>query len=122
MTFELELPIRIVSEANRREHWRTKSQRTKAHRLAARLTCIASVGWPRVRADAGAGGVAITLTRRAPRRLDDDNLASGFKATRDGVADALGVDDGDARLAWSYAQQPCARYGIRIEIAPKEKA
>ena len=27
-----------------------------------------------------------------------------FKATRDGVADWLGVDDGDKRLSWRYAQ------------------
>ena len=47
----------------------------------------------------------ITLTRIAPRTLDDDNLAAGFKATRDRVADWLGVDDGDKRLTWRYAQE-----------------
>ena len=36
--------------------------------------------------------------------LDDDNLASGFKSTRDGVADWLGIDDGSKRLTWVYKQ------------------
>ena len=57
---------------------------------------------PRPRTD---GPIQITLTRIAPRRLDDDNLASGFKATRDGVADWLGIDDGAKRLEWRYAQR-----------------
>jgi hypothetical protein len=37
--------------------------------------------------------------------LDDDNLASGFKAARDGVADWLGIDDGSPRLSWRYGQR-----------------
>jgi hypothetical protein len=62
--------------------------------------------------------LAITLTRVAPRPLDTDNLSSAFKAIRDGVADALTVDDGDPRLAWVYQQrrgQP-REYGIAIRI------
>ena len=80
---------RIESEANGREHWRPKSARVKRHRITA---------WAELRKverPAFLGPVQITLTRIAPRTLDDDNLAAGFKATRDGVADWLGVDDGD---------------------------
>jgi hypothetical protein len=39
------------------------------------------------------------------RALDDDNLAAGFKSVRDGIADALGIDDRDPRVTWAYAQQ-----------------
>jgi hypothetical protein len=62
--------------------------------------------------------VAITLTRIAPRALDSDNLASGLKAARDGVADALGVDDGSSRIEWRYAQQrgKAGEYAVRVEI------
>lgn len=40
-----------------------------------------------------------------PDQLDGDNLQSGFKATRDGVADWLGINDGSPRLQWSYYQR-----------------
>ena len=64
------------------------------------------------------GTVAITLTRIAPRVLDTDNLASAMKAVRDGVADALGVDDGSSRLTWRYAQEKgkTREYAVRVEI------
>lgn len=60
----------------------------------------------------------VAARKKRQRVLDDDNLASGFKATRDGVADWLGVDDGDKRLTWRYAQEKGAPkfYGVRIEV------
>lgn len=61
-------------------------------------------------------GQTITLTRLAPRSLDTDNLQRALKAIRDGVADALGVDDGDARLRWRYAQEQARDYGVRISV------
>jgi hypothetical protein len=95
------LGIRIESEANGREHWRKKAARTKDQRKVAYWAL-----W-----DAGPIGIdgkppiKITLTRIAPRKLDSDNLAGGFKAVRDGIADWLGIDDGDARLTWLYEQR-----------------
>lgn len=94
------LPIKIISEANMRCHWREKSARVKTHRNTARLL-MAVEGGPAPTSP----GVVITLTRIAPRELDDDNLASGFKACRDGVADWLGIDDGSKRLQWRYEQR-----------------
>jgi hypothetical protein len=75
-----------------------------------------------VRAARGAlpksGTVAITLTRIAPGVLDTDNLASALKAVRDGVADALRVDDGSSRVAWRYAQErgKPRQYAVRVAI------
>lgn len=35
---------------------------------------------------------------------------------RDGIADALGVDDGDeSKVTWSYAQER-GDYGVRVKI------
>ncbi|MGL4648999.1 MAG: hypothetical protein ACRC1H_06310, partial [Caldilineaceae bacterium] len=51
------------------------------------------------------GKIKINLIRLAPRVLDGDNLQSGFKATRDGVADWLGIDDGSSRLSGEYGQE-----------------
>lgn len=104
----IELPLRIESCANKREHWATRARRTKAHRLAALavpihpLPCI------------------VTLTRVAPRKLDDDNLASGFKALRDGIADRFGVDDGDPRIRFKYDQVrgKAKEYAARVHVEP----
>ena len=59
----------------------------------------------------------VTLTRKAPRLLDDDNLARSLKAVRDGVADAMGVDDGDVdAVEWLYEQVIAKDYAVEIEI------
>lgn len=61
--------------------------------------------------------LVITLTRLAPGRLDhEDNLTAGFKAVRDGIADALGVNDRHPTLRWFYAQELTGRgvYGCRV--------
>lgn len=91
------LPIHIISEANIRSHWRVKAIRVASHREIA-STMLRKHQPPPAPAK-------ITITRIAPRELDDDNLASGAKATRDGVADWLGIDDGDKRLSWRYNQR-----------------
>lgn len=88
-----ELPLKIESVANLREHWAKRARRAKAHREAA--IAVPKHDLPCV----------VTLTRIAPRMLDDDNLRSGFKNLRDGVADRLGVKDNDPRVTWRYAQR-----------------
>jgi hypothetical protein len=94
------VPIRIVSEANRRDHWRTSARRHHHQRVEA-FTALRVAHGP----NDDAGPHMITLVRIAPRALDDDNLAAGFKAARDGVADWLKIDDGDKRLTWRYEQR-----------------
>lgn len=70
------------------------------------------------------GAVVVTLTRIAPGTLDDDNLRPAMKAVRDGVADALGVDDRDPAVHWQYAQHRGGRgqwavvVAVQIQIAP----
>lgn len=108
-----ELPLRIESCANKREHWSVRARRTKLHRAAALAVPVHPLP------------CVVTLTRVAPRKLDDDNLASGFKALRDGVADRLGVNDNDPRVAWKYAQvrgkakEYVARVSIEAFITPQ---
>lgn len=107
------LPIRTWSEANLRIHWGKRARRAKKQRQAARLFVRAAR--PALPAT---GAIAVTLTRIAPRVLDTDNLASGLKAVRDGVADALGVNDGSSRIEWRYAQEKGKprEYAVRVEI------
>ena len=95
----VDIPVRIISEANSRQHWRKAAARKRVHRMTAR-TVLQFHPKPKGEPEL----FTITLTRVAPRKLDDDNLASGFKAVRDGVADWLGIDDGSPRIKWQYAQ------------------
>lgn len=103
------LPIKTVSEMNVRTHWAARAQRANLHRRTARalvkphsLPCV------------------VTLTRMSPGTLDDDNLRSAAKFCRDGIADALGVDDNDPRVEWRYEQEKVSRgtYGVRVEVTP----
>jgi hypothetical protein len=101
-----DLPLRIESTLNRREHWAKRAQRTKLHRFAALavqphpLPCV------------------VRMIRIAPRKLDDDNNIAGFKALRDGIAKRLGVDDADPRVKWEYDQERgrAKEYAVRVEI------
>ncbi len=106
------LPIRIESEANKRENFWKVAARKKSHRNTALLVLSKELG----RAPP-TGHLVITLTRIAPRQLDDDNLASGFKAARDGVADWLGVDDGHPSLKWQYDQRKGGKGEYAAEVA-----
>ena len=113
---EVFLPVRTCSEANLREHWAKRARRVRKQRQAARLLVRAANN----RADISAlsGPITVTLTRLAPRGLDSDNLSSSLKAVRDGVADALGIDDGCSRIEWRYTQrkgQP-REYAVLVEI------
>ena len=60
--------------------------------------------------------MGVWLVRRAPRSLDGDNLQRAFKAVRDGVADALEMDDGDSKISWAYDQVKDSEYGIDIIV------
>ncbi len=106
------LPLTVVSTANMREHHMARARRAKLHRETARWALSRYPVAP------GAGPVTITLIRIAPRKLDDDNLQSAFKASRDGVADWLGVDDGHPSLTWLYAQRKGLpnQYGAEVVI------
>lgn len=103
---KVEIPLRIESVANKREHWAVKAKRTKAHRGAAII-----IRQPVIPCQ-------VYLTRIAPRALDDDNLRSAFKALRDGIADRIGLPDNDPRVQWFYKQErgKPKEYAARVEI------
>lgn len=120
-TVRVTLPMKTVSEANTRDHYHAKAARVADHRGTTLLVLrghIAAAG-PGLRAP-----YVVTLTRIAKKDLDDDNLRGALKAVRDGVADALGIDDGSDRAVWHYAQRRgkpgdvtiVRGYGVCIEI------
>jgi hypothetical protein len=77
----------------------------------------------------------VTITRLAPRVLDDDNLVTALKWIRDELSEIMlpdippqymcahgrimrkkGICDADPRIKWRYDQEKRKEYGVRIEI------
>ena len=76
---------------NARVHWRKKSPITKAYKHA----CWALCKEAGMIAPASEGRLHLWLDFFPPdrRHRDDDNMIASFKAGRDGLALALGIDD-----------------------------
>lgn len=76
---------------NNRPHWAVKSKAAKAYRQACfyafRESCVFGVDWD--------GPIDLWIDFYPPdkRQRDDDNLMAAFKSGRDGIADALKVND-----------------------------
>lgn len=75
---------------NARSHWAKKAKFVKAYRqecfvIARNAGLVATWGGP----------IHLWVTFYPPdrRRRDDDNVYASFKAARDALADAMGVDD-----------------------------
>lgn len=100
---------------NSREHWAARMRRTRQQRTTARLHMLEQLGATRLRALAASRSLSITMVKRGGRVMDDDNLIAALKPWRDGIADALGIDDGDAKLRWSYEQRPGGR-SITLQV------
>lgn len=105
-----------VLSPNWRVHWARKAKATKDARLSA--------GWL-VRAEIDRQpnwrGANISMTFCPPdkRRRDLDNLIASSKASCDGIADALGVDD--SRFSYSYRMGPVVAGGaVHVVISPAE--
>ncbi len=89
-----------MSEYNTRDHWTVKARRIANQKWVVRSYLLLF--------QKPAAVARVTLTRVAPRRLDDDNLRGALKAVRDAVADWLipGLAPGraDDKLEWYYEQ------------------
>ncbi len=120
----IRLPLRLESEANKREHWHFRAERVRAQRRLTKKTVKR-----RLRGRTKTPGAAwrVTITRIAPRKLDDDNCVRACKAVRDGVADAFGLDDRDERLLFVCEQRRGVAAGeyatlICIESRPRPQS
>lgn len=119
---KFEVPIRIRSEANIREHHFKKARNVKQQRTTVALSFRAAAGPP---PHAFPLPATVTLTRIGPTFIhDDDNLISGFKAVRDQVAACCGWNDRDERIKWVYQQEKGKAYAARVEIVatPPERS
>src|SRR5262245_49440248 len=106
---EFELPgMKLESNANMREHWAVKAQRTKRQRT--RVTPVMQAHTRGIRPL-----VVVTITRVSPRALDKDNLAGSCKAVQDEIAKVLRIDDGSRLIDWHYVQAK-GDYAVRVRI------
>lgn len=113
----IRIPVRTVSEANTHTHWRERARRAKEQRTAA-YWAVHVTNFARLHGGLFIDPLTVTITRVAPRALDDDNLASSQKHVRDGIADALCIDDRDPRVSWRYAQRrgEPKQYAVEVSI------
>lgn len=106
--------LKLVSEANQREHWRVKLKRKHSQQIEMIVAINNNLRGREVRLPC-----KVKLTRIGPKALDKDNLAGAFKHCQDVLAKKLGVDDGDtSRVTWEYHQMPIGirEYGVKVSI------
>lgn len=116
-TLVLELPLRISTGDNRREHHFRRSDRVQLER------CAVASAWVFERWPKGVRPLEVVLTRLAPRKLDSANLGSAFKAVIDQIATEVGMndrefvlDEDDEGVRLRLRQETSRRYGVRIEV------
>lgn len=88
MKIVLPLPSRLLSP-NARIHRHNRAKLTKLHRNRAKLRTLEALAGSTFPAT----GYSLAFYWPDARRHDDDNANASTKAYRDGVADALRIDD-----------------------------
>lgn len=106
MTLTVKLPWppkEVFPNYKRSHHWRAVYKHEKAYRT--------SCAWEAKLALSGAkiglsGEIKIKVSFYPPdrRKRDDDGIIGAFKNGRDGLADALGVDDNRFRASYEFGE------------------
>lgn len=115
MKITLPLPHKALSP-NGRSHWAAKAKQAKNARSSAKLTTLSLFrGGVFAQSDDVKHHITATFYFRDRRSFsDDDNLIGSLKAYRDGIADALNVDD--KSMTWSSVKQMIDKANPRVEI------
>lgn len=106
--------VRTVSEPNVRGAWFKRAKRAKSQRRI--VNYVLGAKMPRRPVPGEVVMARATLVRFGPGLVDSDNLQGAMKAIRDGVADVVGIDDGDRRWTWTYEQERARTWGVRIDV------
>lgn len=119
MKVVLPFPDRRLSP-NARLHWRARLKPKNEAKNVAWAHTVAAEGFHGVRAalKAAQGPIALEIRFYPPdrRHRDDDNMIAAFKAARDGIAEALGVDDRRFRPHYFF-DEPCAPGRVEVSFA-----
>lgn len=127
--FEVQIPIKTVSEANCSEHWTKKSKRKQQQQFFVRMAMKEHIDKIRL-------PCTITLTRLSPRKLDSkDNLPMSFKSVSDELAALIfpekvqtyrnasgkrvsnkGHCDSSDQIKWRYEQEKAKKQAIKINV------
>lgn len=111
----IEIPTKIVSEANKRDHWAQAHQRHKTQRNKTIWELYAK-GVPKKLP------VKITLMKVGGRKMDDDNLIGAFKYIRDAAAEYFipgklpGRADDSSQISWEYSWVPQGKAKVCISF------
>lgn len=112
--------LRVTTPGNTRRHWAAERKDAAAQRAAGKLAVL-SLGRDALDVLRAAPKIRVRFVRVGGRKMDPTNLVSAFKHCQDGMADAIGIDDGSDRYAWEWpAQEPGAGYAVRIELETLE--
>lgn len=96
----------LTPNAKRRKHWRSYRQAIIDDRQRGHDETLAQMPLDaRLAVKTGSGHIGMSITFYPPdaRRRDDDGMISAFKHMRDGMADALGLDDYRFRPEYRFA-------------------
>ncbi|MDO6587352.1 hypothetical protein Q4543_17710 [Salipiger sp. 1_MG-2023] len=98
LTIKLPWPPAALNP-NKRKHWAALA----AAKAAYRRECWAEAcAWGVNRFKVKQLGVHLEFYPPDRRKRDDDNMIAAFKAGRDGLADAVGVDDAEWRTTYAF--------------------
>lgn len=103
---------------NARVHWSKKSRAAKAYRAACHLLAKQAG----LQSPAGQALLVVEFVPPDRRRRDDDNLLAMFKSGRDGLADALGIDDNVFATQIRVSKETTKGGAVRVRIKPMEEA
>ena len=105
-------PPKVLSP-NARTHWATKSRAAKAYRSACFLLCRQAG----LSAPTGRALLSLEFIPPDRRRRDDDNCIAAFKSGRDGVAQALGIDDSRFVTQLQISAETIKGGAVRVRIS-----
>jgi hypothetical protein len=117
MTITWTMATRLSNPLNHSRCWQDRKNITKNQRTAARF--IAAEALQRAKFNFLAiPKLRITMTRTGPKEMDWDGNVASLKHVQDGIADCLGLNDKDKRIAWVAKQRtgPGVKYGVEIEL------
>lgn len=113
---ELPWPPKELSP-NSRTHWAKRSKLAKAYRSACHLLCKQAG----LTAPEGRSLLVLEFVPPDRRKRDDDNMLSAFKSGRDGLADALGIDDNRFVTQISVSEETVKGGAVRVTISAFNK-
>lgn len=102
---------------NSRAHWGRKSKAAKTYRTQCHLLCKQA---GLVAPTSGKILLSLVFVPADRRRRDDDNCLGAFKAGRDGLADALGIDDSRFITRLEISEEVVKGGQVRVRLLSEE--